>query len=116
MIWLPLLLPSVSSTGDTQENSQKERGGGAKLYDGMKAWSFIKHSILSGSNPLADRGCESWLFKKAEFGKFISVLRIRIGFSADPDTYPDPAFFVMRIQIHGFDDQKLEKIYKMKEI
>jgi hypothetical protein len=72
----------------------------------MKAWFSIKHSILSGSNSLADRGWESWLLKKAELEKFISVLSIGIGFSADPD----PAFFVMRIQIQGFDDQKWEKI------
>jgi hypothetical protein len=43
-----------------------------------------------------------------------TVLRIRIGFSADPDTNPDPAFSSLRIriwiQIQGFDDQKLEKI------
>jgi hypothetical protein len=40
------------------------RGGrGTKLYDGMKAWFSIKHSILSRSIPLADRVCESWLFK-----------------------------------------------------
>jgi hypothetical protein len=37
------------------------------------------------------------------------MLRICIGFNADPD----PAFLSMRIriQIQGFDDQKLEKIY-----
>ncbi len=106
MIWL--LPPSPVSKLDWRHAGKlaKREGGGAKLYDGMKAWSFIKHSILSGSNPLADRGCEFWLFKKAECGKFISVLRIRIGFSADPD----PAFFVMRIQIQGFDDQKWEQI------
>jgi hypothetical protein len=45
------------------------------------------------------------------------VLRIRIGFKVDPNTNPDPAFFVNanadldRIQTQGFDDQKLEKIY-----
>ncbi len=75
---------------------------------------LVKHSILSGSNPLADLGCESWLFKKAEFEKFISVLRIHIGFNADPDTFPDPAFFVMRIQIQGFDDQKSEKTLRIR--
>jgi hypothetical protein len=52
----PLPLPSVSSTGDTQE-SEKERqfadwregGGGqvAKSYNGEKAWSSINPSILT---------------------------------------------------------------------
>ncbi len=49
------------------------------------------------------------------------MLWIRIGFNADPDTDadPDPAFFVnllIWIQIQGFDDQKLEKIYSWKKI
>jgi hypothetical protein len=40
------------------------------------------------------------------------VLRIRIGFNADPDTDQDPAFFVIRIRIpiKGFDGQKVEKV------
>ncbi len=46
------------------------------------------------------------------------MLRIRIGFNADPDT--DPAFFVNAdpdpIQMQGLDDQKLEKIYSWKKI
>jgi hypothetical protein len=48
------------------------------------------------------------------------VLRIRIGFNADPETDLNPAFLslrsqiLIRIQIQGFDDQKLEKIYNRK--
>ncbi len=37
------------------------------------------------------------------------MLRIRIGFNADPDTDPDPAFLSMRIRIQGFDDQNWKK-------
>jgi hypothetical protein len=48
----------------------------------------------------------------------LAVLRIRIGFNADPDTDPDPAFLVNadpdRIQIQGFDDQKLKKNLQLK--
>jgi hypothetical protein len=44
----------------------------------------------------------------------LTVLWIRIGFSADPDTDPDLAFLSMRIRIRiriqGFDDQILENI------
>jgi hypothetical protein len=50
-------LPSVSSTGNTLEDWETETawwqergwggGGGAKSYDGKKAWSSINHSILS---------------------------------------------------------------------
>ena len=55
MIWLhshPLTplspLPSVSLTGDTQFVLMGGvHGGGAKSYDGEKAWSSINHSILS---------------------------------------------------------------------
>ncbi len=46
--------PPVSSTGDTQEDwerntcwRERERGAGAKSYDDQKAWSSINHSILS---------------------------------------------------------------------
>ncbi len=45
------------------------------------------------------------------------VLGIRTGFNANPDTDPDPAFFVnadriwIGMQIQGFDDQNLDKIY-----
>jgi hypothetical protein len=77
----------------------------------MKACFSKKHSILSGSNLRADPGWESWRLKKAELEKFISVLRIGTCFSADPD----PAVFVMRIQIQGFDDQKWEKMYNRKK-
>ncbi len=45
--------------------------------------------------------------------EYKAELRIRIGFNADPDMDPDPAFFVngrIRILIQGFDDQKLGKI------
>jgi hypothetical protein len=58
MIWLlaPLLpLLSVSCTGDTQENTEKERqladGRGAESNDRKKAWS--NHSILSGCKDVA---------------------------------------------------------------
>jgi hypothetical protein len=46
---------------------------------------------------------------RAQILSLKAVLRIRICFNADPD----PAFFVkrIRIQIQGFDAQKLEKIY-----
>jgi len=61
MIWLlppPTPPPTrpVSSTGDTQEDRKRDflltvEGvgfrGGAKSYDGKKAWSSITHSILS---------------------------------------------------------------------
>ncbi len=53
-----LPVPSVSSTGDTQEDWEREticwqergEGGGreAESYDRKKAWSSINHSILSG--------------------------------------------------------------------
>ncbi len=67
-MWLlPHLLPpfpSVNSTGDTQEDWERQstywwekgRGGdvgGAKSYDGGKAWPSINHSKLSGSSPIA---------------------------------------------------------------
>ncbi len=53
-------LPSVSPIGDTQEDCERELtrwrvweggggvdgGGGAKSYNGEKAWSFISHSLL----------------------------------------------------------------------
>jgi hypothetical protein len=56
MTWLlPHPLPSVSSAGDTHRKTGKERqladgglGGGAKSYDGEKAWSSINHSTHSG--------------------------------------------------------------------
>jgi hypothetical protein len=59
LIWLllPPPLPSVISTGDTQEDCDRETtccgergslGAGAKSHDGEKAWSSIKHFILSG--------------------------------------------------------------------
>ncbi len=58
MLWLlspPLTpLPSVSSSGDTQEDWERETtcltedgeeggGGGAEIYDGEKAWSTINN-------------------------------------------------------------------------
>jgi hypothetical protein len=65
MIWLlphpSHPLRSVNSSGDTQEDRKKQlvdgRGGGggeggAKTYDGEKAWSSINHSILFDSIPL----------------------------------------------------------------
>ncbi len=62
MKWLlshpPPPVPLESSTGDTQEDWERETtcwrergdegGGGAKSYDGEKVWSSINHSILSG--------------------------------------------------------------------
>jgi hypothetical protein len=52
------------------------------------------------------------------------VLRIRIGFNTDPDTDPDPAFFVIADPdtdpnsdqdldpaLGAFDDQRFENIY-----
>jgi hypothetical protein len=51
----PPLLPSVSSTADTQKEIQVPDGRGGrgwtKSYDGKKAWSSINHSILSGIFP-----------------------------------------------------------------
>ncbi len=37
-------------------------------------------------------------------------------FYADPDMDPDPTFFIIAdpVQIQGFDDQKLKKIYSWK--
>jgi hypothetical protein len=44
------LLPSVSSTSDTQELAD---GRGAKSYDGEKVWSSVNHSVLSGRAPMS---------------------------------------------------------------
>jgi hypothetical protein len=42
-------LPSVSSTGDTQEDGRAGGSGrGAESYVCKEAWSSISHSILSG--------------------------------------------------------------------
>ncbi len=59
---------------------------------------------------------------ESEVGELEPVLRIRIGFNADPDT--DPEHFLsmriririlIRIQIQEFDDQKLKKNYSWKK-
>ncbi len=48
------LITSVSSTSVTHSKNESQLadgigdGGGAKAYDGEKAWSSINHSILSG--------------------------------------------------------------------
>jgi hypothetical protein len=66
IIWLlpqPLPpLPSERPTGDRQEDLERETiadtgeevggGGGAKSYDGEKAWSSVNYSILSGCSQL----------------------------------------------------------------
>jgi hypothetical protein len=60
------------------------------------------------------QGARNLKYSTRTLFSFFSVLLIRIGFNADPDTDPDPAFLVnadtgtvrIRIQIQGFDDQK----------
>jgi hypothetical protein len=51
----PLLLSTISKLDRQQtgrlikrDNLLTEGGGGAKSYEGEKAWSSINHSVLSG--------------------------------------------------------------------
>ncbi len=76
MNWLlPHPLPPL--TGHTQKGWERETtcwrekgrgvGGGAKWYDGEKAWSSINHSI-----PSAQAGC--FTFQVASLGSFIHII------------------------------------------
>ncbi len=78
------VFPSVASR-DTDGR------GGAISYDGEKAWFSINHSILSD----------------------VPTFRVSdpYWFNADPDTDPDPAFFLIADPDPDFDDLKLKKIY-----
>ncbi len=92
-----------------------------KIFLNDADWTKIQSGLRPGSDVeiririrIQDQGCHDGRQKRKKWR--ISFLKSRVsdphGFNADPDTDPDPVFFL--IADPGFDDLKLEKIYSWK--
>ncbi len=109
----PPPLPSGSSAGDTQEDWEREttcwreRGGcgGAKSYDGEKAWSSINHSILSG--PTCDevsKRISRAISGKTDMKWVLSVLLERLAAGSGPGTLLS---FLTQLKVEQYKNCKI---------